>query len=192
MISKRAKELIPEACTLDVGTWEGNYNPTTLEVISRADEEKRYLTDEDLAKLQAVSSNSSLALESVRVLRDNAPDTVSTARQAVLENFPRITAPEGDLYPPQRAEACWRDFWHFLRCITYGIAANNRQFTSPKGLKKMRLLYEEMQVPMVPLMLGLNNLKPAALETLSTEQKDIVYPYFDHLIEQMEKFIQES
>ncbi|MBD2579371.1 phycobilisome protein [Oscillatoria sp. FACHB-1406] len=189
MISRRAKELIPEARTLDVQTWKGNYNPEIIEIIGRADDEKRYLTDEDLAKLKTLSIHSSLALESVRFLRDNAADAISTARQAVLENFPKITAPEGDLYPPERAEACWRDFWHFLRCITYGIAAKNPQFTSPDGLEKMRLLYEEMRVPLPAMLCGLKRLKSAALDALPAEQKNIGEPYFDHLIEQMAEFI---
>lgn len=68
-------------------------------------------------------------------------DIVSEAREQVLAEYPNISGTGGELYPPVRAEACWRDFWHFLGCITYGIAGNTAEFTSDEGLHNMNLLY---------------------------------------------------
>ena len=109
-------------------TWTTTHPPEVIQRFQHADDERQYLSDDDIATIQASpmesteASSRSAFLETVVMLRDRAPEIVDEARAEVLAKFPTILEPGGGLYPPMRAEACWRDFWQFLRCITYGIA----------------------------------------------------------------------
>lgn len=156
--------------------------------LSKADDESRYLTDPELLDLSNRVPEISLILKQVKLLRDEAPNLVTKARERLLAKFPNITEPGGDLYPPERAEACWRDFWHFLRCITYGITGKSTQFTSQKGLKNMQLLYEELQVPLGAMIYGLEQLKAVSLEQFNPQEQELLSPYFDHLVKALKQF----
>jgi hypothetical protein len=187
-LSERAKQLIPKARIVSFANWKDLYTDEVLQVFQQADDEGRYLTDEDLAQIQAISPNQTLAVERAKLLREQADLLVTQAREQVLATYPQITQPGGGLYPPVRAESCWRDFWHFLRCITYGIAGNNPEFTSEEGLANMQLLYQELQVPLDAMICGLEHLKIYSLQQFPSEESQELTPYFDHLIHHLKGF----
>ncbi len=187
-LSERAKQLIPKARIVSFKRWKDSHSDQVLQIFQQADDQGRYLTDEDLAQIEALNAEQSSAVEKARLLRDNADSIVNCAREQVLATYPNITELGGGLYPPPRAEACWRDFWHFLRCITYGIAGNSPQFTSLEGLKNMELLYQELQVPLDAMICGLENLKIYSLQQFKPEQQQELSPYFDHLIAHLQDF----
>ncbi|MEM6450575.1 MAG: phycobilisome protein [Cyanobacteria bacterium P01_D01_bin.105] len=181
-LSERAKQLIPKAQIVSFESWQDMSN----EAIARfhtANEEKRYLTNEDL---DAVGAHHASTLQR---LRDQAPAIVDEARAEVLQAHPGILEPGGGLYPAIRAEACWRDFWQFLRCITYGIASAHQQYTSAEGLAAMEQLYEELKVPLPAMVTGLKGIKKASLSRVPAEQHELMTPYFDHLITHMAHFL---
>ncbi|MEG4808937.1 phycobilisome protein [Microcoleus sp. F8-D3] len=189
-LSERAKQLIPQARIVSFANWKNLYSDEVIAIFQDADNQSRYLTDEDLERLENLHPHLSLMLEKARLLREQAPNIVADARKKVLADFPNITEPGNDLYPPERAEACWRDFWQFLRCITYGIAGNNPQFTSPEGLKNMKLLYQELRVPVSAMICGLEQLKKVSLQHFNSEDRDLLSLSFDHLITGLKKFSQ--
>jgi Phycobilisome protein len=92
------------------------------------------------------------------------------------------------LYPADRADACWRDFWQFLRCITYGIAGQRVDYLSADGLHYMDLLYQELQVPLDAMVVGLQGIKSAALRRMDEEQQQLLGVYFDRLIQELSQF----
>ena len=184
-LSDRAKELIPKARVVSFTSLQPRFEADLLSMLQAADDEGRYLSDDDLTALEAVVPADGVA--DARFLRDNATDIVTTARQQVLQQYPGITEPGGDLYPAIRAEACWRDFWHFLRCITYGVASGAADFTSAEGLHYMNLLYQEMKVPLPAMVTGLKALKTESLKRLPGKDVGIA-PYFDHLVGKMQTF----
>ncbi|MDY7021862.1 MAG: phycobilisome protein [Cyanobacteriota bacterium] len=196
MLSERAKQLIPKARIFSVANWEAKSPSAIMTRFQTADDEGRYLNDTDLEQVvttlqtfdESEKSTALAQIEAVRLLRDQADVIVTEAREIVLAKFPGITDPGGDLYPPQRAQACWRDFWHFLRCITYGIAAGKTEYTSEEGLHYMELLYQELNVPLEAMVSGLEGLKVASLKRLKIDS-DAIAPYFDHLITQMRRFL---
>ncbi|MEG3859937.1 phycobilisome protein [Microcoleus sp. herbarium12] len=185
-LSEKAKELIPKARIVSLATWENSHSPAEIQLIQAADDAGRYLADEDLQQLH---SSEPTSVSTAKFLRDCAADIVSEAREQVLAAYPNISEPGGELYPAARAEACWRDFWHFLRCITYGIAGNTADFTSEEGLHNMNLLYQELGVPLPAMVLGLEGIKAASLKRCeSGDLREKLAPYFDHLIDNMSQF----
>ena len=195
-LTERAKELIPQARIVSFANWDG-LSDEARDRLQAADDNSQYLTDEDLAIVAKTvpSTGSDAALEQtdtiavVTMLRDQAASIVDEARAGVLNAFPGILEPGGGLYPPIRADACWRDFWQFLRCITYGIAGQQVQYTSPKGLAAMELLYEELQVPLPAMVKGLEGIKAASLGRFDAATGEAIAPYFDHLIAQLSAFV---
>ncbi|WP_413160061.1 phycobilisome protein [Capilliphycus salinus ALCB114379] len=196
MLTERAKQLIPKARIVSFAHWEATIPEATIAMFQAADDEGRYPSDTDLDQLVATfetfpDAEKSAALARVgvaRLLRDRADTIVTDARETVLAQYPGITDPGGDLYPPERAKACWRDFWHFLRCITYGIAGGQTEYTSEEGLHYMELLYQELNVPLQAMVCGLEGLKAASLKRLPASDPEDIAPYFDHLITQMRRF----
>ena len=201
-LSDRAKELIPQARIVSFDNWDG-LSDEARDRLQAADDSSQYLTDEDLSVIAKTvpstdPSKGSPAdaaqldtIAAVTQLRDQAASVVDEARAGVLDAFPGILDPGGGLYPPVRAEACWRDFWQFLRCITYGIAGQQVQYTSPKGLAAMELLYEELQVPLPAMVKGLEGIKAASLSRFDAGVGEAIAPYFDHLIAQLSAFVKQ-
>ncbi len=189
-LSEKAQKLIPKARIVSFATWKNLYSDEVIAIFQKADDEGRYLTDDDLEGIKNQAQDTSVSLEQARLLRELASNLVADAREKVLAEFPHITAPGNDLYPPERAEACWRDFWHFLRCITYSIAGKNPKFTSDEGLKNMELLYQELGVPISAMLCGLEHLKTVSLQHFSSEEQDLLGISFDHLITALKQFRQ--
>lgn len=187
-LSEKAKQLIPKSRIVSFASWKSLYSEDVISIFQEADDNGRYLTDAELDQIKALIPSQPISLEPAKLLRDQAPTLIAKARERVLMKFPQITEPGNDLYPPERAEACWRDFWHFLRCITYGIAGRSPQFTSPEGLANMKLLYQELGVPLGAMICGLESLKVLSLEEFDPDEQDSLSLYFDHLILALKQF----
>ncbi|HIK37514.1 MAG: phycobilisome protein [Geminocystis sp.] len=188
MLTERAKELIPKARIFSLETVKNIYPERVISIFQEADDEGKYLSDSDMEEIANLVPFLRESLENSKTIRDKAQEIVEGARKEVLKAFPEITGPGGELYPPNRAEACWRDLWHFLRCISYAIAGKIEQFTSDFGLANMELLYQELKVPLPAMVLGLEKVKTYSLYYFSEEQKSFLSPYFDHLIERLKQF----
>ncbi len=185
-LSDRVKALIPKARIVSFANLQGRYGAEAIARFQAADDAGQYLSDEDLAVIQGAGTGPLTA--TVQTLRDQAAEIVTEARSQVLAQYPGITEPGGDLFPALRAEACWRDFWHFLRSVTYGIASGTPQFTNPEGLHYMNLLYQELKVPLPAMVTGLEVLQAASLRRLAPEMALTVSPCFEHLLGAMRAF----
>jgi hypothetical protein len=187
-LSSTVRELIIKARIVSFEDWKSIHSPAIVDLFQSADDRRVYLTDEELDRIQTDSPATSKLISIAKVLRDTATAIVDDARTQVLKAFPDITQPGGGLYPPERSDACWRDFWHFLRCVTYGIAGGSVEYTSDIGLHNMDLLYQEMQVPLDAMVLGLEELKTASLARVEPNLRADLMPYFDRLIEKLQSF----
>lgn len=187
-LSAKVQELIQKARIVSFATWQNTHSTEAIQRFQAADDEGRYLTDTDGQQIQQLAPQASAFIPVAEQLRDRVSDIVDEARAGVLHRFPTLTQPGGGLYPAIRADACWRDFWHFLRCITYGIAGQHTDYTSPEGLQAMQLLYQELQVPLDAMVVGLEGIKTASLKRVEPELHDRLSPYFDHLTEQLKQF----
>lgn len=189
-LSEQLKLLIQKARIMDFQGWSDRHPPDIITLFQAADNGKHYLTDDELTQLKHLYPERSEDLAIVQMLRDRVVEIVDEARAGVLQRFPDILEPGGGLHPPERADACWRDFWQFLRCITYGIAGQQTQYTSESGLQHMRLLYEELHVPLDAMVMGLEGIKSASLKRVPPGQQAALVPYFDHLTQQLDRFRQ--
>lgn len=187
-LSDRILALIAASRIVSFQTWHPNYSTEALQVFQAADDARQYLSDADFAQLNQLAAPDPALISLAQALRDRSGDIVDEARAKVLESFPAITQPGGGLYPAERATACWRDFWHFLRCITYGIAGQRTDYLSTQGLQAMEELYQALQVPLAAMIVGLEGVKTASLKPMSPEEQEMLHPYFDPLIEALKQF----
>ena len=188
MLSPQAQELIAKAQIVSFDGWYTGDNDDWIAMFEQANRERRYLSDADFLSLEAQLNRVDEELQVAKTLRDRAPELVDRSRSQVLAQFPEITQPGGKLYPEKRAENCWRDFWHFLRCIHYGIAGKNPDYTSAEGLHYMDLLYQELDVPLDAMLVGLETLRELCLAEYADSGTTEYAPYFDRLIESLKGF----
>lgn len=158
-------------------------------VLYAADRAGRFFDETDLLHLRQFGFDAEL-IQTLSTLGSQAESIVDTARLDLLSRLPAITEPGGGLYPPTRAAACWRDLWHFLRCITYGMAIGRSQYTNAQGLARLRQLYQKLDVPLDAMLVALEALKQRSLSHLSPQQAAQQAPFFSHLIEQLRTFQQ--
>jgi Phycobilisome protein len=187
-LSEEVIALIQKARIVSFATWSDSHPAAAIQIFQQADDDRLYLTDAELQKITELVPNQAQFTAVVTLLRDSVADIVNEARVGVLQAFPDIMEPGGGLYPAERADACWRDFWHFLRCITYGIAGQRTDYTNREGLHYMNLLYEELQVPLEAMVVGLEGIKVASLKRVEPDQQELLAVYFDKLINRLKKF----
>jgi len=188
MLSPSVQELIRKAQIVSFQSWVGSVQPEVIQVFEQANQERQYLTDEQFERLAGLGEEKGEWCAIARGLRDRSSEIVDRSRSQVLEQFPQITQPGGALYPEKRAENCWRDFWHFLRCVHYGVAGKLPQYTSAEGLHYMDLLYQELEVPLEAMVVGLEAMKQISIEMCGGNKKTELLPYFDHLIDRLKGF----
>ena len=157
----------------------------TRSILERADKAQRQLTTDELATICQVSGIDGSLPGS---LIQRSDQLVNQARGHLLETQPHLVQPGGALHPKDRAEACWRDCWNFLRVITYAVACNQCCFTNPSGMAALRELYRRMNVPLEGMNIALGQLKNLALEGVSrSNNRRLINDCFQHLENELNK-----
>ena len=157
----------------------------TRSILERADQAQRQLTANELVTICQLSGiDGSLPGSLIK----RSDQLVNQARGHLLKTQPHLVQPGGALHPQDRAEACWRDCWNFLRVITYAVACNQSRFTSPNGMAALRELYRRMNVPIEGMNIALCQLKELALEGFSRpNDRQLVNDCFQHLHAELNK-----
>ena len=157
----------------------------TRSILERADQAQRQLSSDELTTICQVSGiDASLADNLIQ----RSDQLVNQARAHLIATQPHLVQPGGALHPEDRAEACWRDCWNFLRVITYAVACNQSCFTNPSGMAALRELYRRMNVPIEGMNIALGQLKEKALEGVSrSNDRQLIDDCFQHLRDQLNK-----
>ena len=157
----------------------------TRSILERADQAQRQLSSDELTTICQVSGiDGSLADNLIQ----RSDQLVNQARAHLIATQPHLVQPGGALHPEDRAEACWRDCWNFLRVITYAVACNQSCFTNPSGMAALRELYRRMNVPIEGMNIALGQLKEKALEGVSrSNDRQLINDCFQHLRDQLNK-----
>ena len=157
----------------------------TRSILERADQAQRQLTSEELTTICQVSG---IDVSLADNLIQRSDQLVNQARAHLIATQPHLVQPGGALHPEDRAEACWRDCWNFLRVITYAVACNQSCFTNPSGMAALRELYRRMNVPIEGMNIALGQLKEKALEGVSrSNDRQLINDCFQHLRDQLNK-----
>ena len=158
-------------------------------VLDLANKSKRLLAENELIVL---CEKSGCDPQKLVELEKQLPNLVDKAKEDLLKKKPAITAPGGSLYPNDRAEACWRDCFHFARISIYGTAAGNVNITDKKGLEALRELYLLLEVPLEALIICLEQLQNRCGELLSqlgaNKDEKLLRGCFQHLNEKITSF----
>ena len=157
----------------------------TRRILERADQAQRQLSSDELTTICQVSG---IDVSLADNLIQRSDQLVNQARAHLIATQPHLVQPGGALHPEDRAEACWRDCWNFLRVITYAVACNQSCFTNPSGMAALRELYRRMNVPIEGMNIALGQLKEKALEGVSrSNDRQLINDCFQHLKDQLNK-----
>jgi len=157
----------------------------TRSILERADQAQRQLSSDELTTICQVSG---IDVSLADNLIQRSDQLVNQARAHLIATQPHLVQPGGALHPEDRAEACWRDCWNFLRVITYAVACNQSCFTNPSGMAALRELYRRMNVPIEGMNIALGQLKEKALEGVSrSNDRQLIDDCFQHLRDQLNK-----
>ena len=157
----------------------------TRSIVERADQAQRQLSSDELTTICQVSG---IDVSLADNLIQRSDQLVNQARAHLIATQPHLVQPGGALHPEDRAEACWRDCWNFLRVITYAVACNQSCFTNPSGMAALRELYRRMNVPIEGMNIALGKLKEKALEGVSrSNDRQLIDDCFQHLRDQLNK-----
>jgi hypothetical protein len=162
----------------------------TRSILERADQAQRQLSSDELTTICQVSG---IDVSLADNLIQRSDQLVNQARAHLIATQPHLVQPGGALHPEDRAEACWRDCWNFLRVITYAVACNQSCFTNPSGMAALRELYRRMNVPIEGMNIALGQLKEKALEGVSrSNDRQLINDCFQHLRDQLNKIAVKS
>ena len=157
----------------------------TRSIVERADQAQRQLSSDELTTICQVSG---IDVSLADNLIQRSDQLVNQARAHLIATQPHLVQPGGALHPEDRAEACWRACWNFLRVITYAVACNQSCFTNPSGMAALRELYRRMNVPIEGMNIALGQLKEKALEGVSrSNDRQLIDDCFQHLRDQLNK-----
>ena len=126
------------------------------DLIHEADQNQRLLHDEEI---QFCCRWSGLEAAPLTALQQQVPDLVDQARADLLSEQPQLVQPGGKLFPQDRADACWRDCFHFLRVSIYGTALRKTDITDRDGMRNLAELYAQLDVPVAALLVALDRLR---------------------------------
>ena len=157
----------------------------TRSIIARADQAQRQLKSEELTTICKVTGIDQSLPGSLIKRSDHL---VNQARAQLIATQPHLVQPGGALHPQEKADACWRDCWNFLRVVIYAVACNQSCFTNPSGMAAIRELYRRMNVPIEGMNIALGQLKEKALEGVSrSNDRQLIRDCFQHLHAELNK-----
>ena len=157
----------------------------TRSIVERADQAQRQLSSDELTTICQVSG---IDVSLADNLIQRSDQLVNQARAHLIATQPHLVQPGGALPPEDRAEACWRDCWNFLRVVIYAVACNQSCFTNPSGMAALRELYRRMNVPIEGMNIALGQLKEKALEGVSrSNDRQLIRDCFQHLHAELNK-----
>nr|YP_009326604.1 allophycocyanin gamma subunit [Membranoptera platyphylla]AMJ16861.1 allophycocyanin gamma subunit [Membranoptera platyphylla] len=154
-------------------------------IIINADNELRYPSVGELKSLQDYFCTTEERILVSSILRDQEQNIVQLASKAIFKIHPEYIAPGGNAEGARRRSLCLRDYSWYLRLVTYGLLAGDKESIEKIGLIGVREMYNSLGVPVLGMIDAIKCLKIATVELLSDEQSTLICPYFDFIIQGM-------
>ena len=155
------------------------------QVILRADDELRYHSSGELKNIKAFLETGMQRTRIASTLSENEKKIVQEATKKLWQKRPDFIAPGGNAYGEKQRALCIRDFGWYLRLVTYGVLAGDKEHIEKIGLVGVREMYNSLGVPVPGMVEAIISLKQASLDLLNTEDAMETAPYFDYIIQAM-------
>ncbi|GAB4380613.1 MAG: allophycocyanin subunit alpha-B [Elainellaceae cyanobacterium] len=155
------------------------------QVILNADEELRYPSSGELTSIKQFLQTGEQRMRIASTLADNEKKIVQEASKQLWRKRPDFIAPGGNAYGDKQRALCLRDYGWYLRLITYGVLAGDKEPIEKIGLVGVREMYNSLGVPVPGMVESIRCLKQASLALLSDEDAAEAAPYFDYIIQSM-------
>ncbi|MDY6940064.1 MAG: allophycocyanin subunit alpha-B [Cyanobacteriota bacterium] len=155
------------------------------QVILKADDELRYPSQGELRSIESFLKTGVQRLQIVETLAENEKKIVDKASQELWKKRPEYIAPGGNAFGQKQRAQCLRDYGWYLRLVTYGLLAGDKEPIEAIGIIGAREMYNALGVPMQGMVEGMQCLKAASLALLSADDAAVAGPYFDYIIQGM-------
>ncbi|MEB3173879.1 MAG: allophycocyanin subunit alpha-B [Cyanobacteriota bacterium] len=155
------------------------------QVILKADDELRYPSSGELKGIQDFLKSGQLRISIAEALAENEKKIVDQAQKQLFKKRPDYRAPGGNAYGQKQYSQCLRDYGWYLRLVTYGILAGDKEPIEKIGLVGVKEMYNSLNVPVPGMVEAIQCLKEAALGALSAEEAKEAAPYFDYIVQSL-------
>lgn len=155
------------------------------QIIINADNELRYPSIGELQAIQDYLITGEKRIKIISILRDKEQEIVQKASKAIFKIHPEYIAPGGNAEGARKRSLCLRDYGWYLRLVTYGVLAGDKEAIEKIGVIGVREMYNSLGVPIIGMIDAIQCLKSASLELLTNEEQQIIAPYFDFIIRGM-------
>lgn len=155
------------------------------QVILRADDELRYPSSGELDGINKFLKTGAQRVRIAEAIAENEKKIVDKASKDLFRLHPEYRAPGGNAYGQRQYNQCLRDFGWYLRLVTYGVLAGDKEPIEKTGLIGVREMYNSLNVPVPGMVDAIRCLKDASLALLTNEDAREAAPYFDYIIQAM-------
>lgn len=155
------------------------------QLILQADDELRYPSSGELKSINEFLKTGEQRMRIASTLSENEKKIVQEASKQLWQKRPDYIAPGGNAYGQRERNQCLRDYGWYLRLVSYGIIAGDKEPIEKIGLIGVREMYNSLGVPVSGMAESIRCLKNASLALLSEEDAAEASPYFDYIIQAM-------
>ncbi len=154
-------------------------------VILKADDELRYPTSGELEGIEQFLQTGQQRIRIAEILAENEKKIVEQASKLLFKRRPDFRAPGGNASGQKEYNQCLRDYRWYLRLVTYGVLAGDKDPIEQIGLIGVKEMYNSLDVPVPGMVEAIRCLKEASVGLLTKEDADEASPYFDYMIQEM-------
>ncbi|MGK7872036.1 MAG: allophycocyanin [Xenococcaceae cyanobacterium] len=155
------------------------------QVILKADDELRYPSSGELKGIEEFLQTGEQRMRIAETLAENEKKIVDRASKELFRKRPDFRAPGGNASGQREYNQCLRDYRWYLRLITYGVLAGDKEPMEQIGLIGVKEMYNSLDVPVPGMVEAIRCLKEASLALLTAEDAMETAPYFDYIIQAM-------
>lgn len=155
------------------------------QVILKADDELRYPSSGELRGIQAYFQTGVQRVRIAETLTENEKKIVDKATGELWKLHPEYISSGGNAYGERQRNQCIRDYGWYLRLVTYGVLAGDKDPIERIGLIGVREMYNALNVPLAGMADAIRCLKEASLALLDDADAREAGPYFDFIIQAM-------
>ena len=155
------------------------------QVILKADDELRYPSSGELEGIKNFLTTGEKRMRIAETLADNEKKIVDQAGKALFKMHPEYRSAGGNASTQKQYNQCLRDFGWYLRLVTYGVMAGDKDPIEKSGLIGVKEMYNSLRVPVPGMVDAIRCLKNASVDLLSKEDAQEAAPYFDYIIQSM-------